>query len=278
MSVPTPLNLTVKNGNGCAFVQWSAVQGATHYDIQIKSSNTWAPNIYQTNATCFLVLDLKNQDNCMVQVMANKTDRTTEHSITYKIKPRSYLSVFDFSVKRTRTPGQMRLQWTAIPTNVGYHIERCDIGHANKYISVGNIKDNKISTFEDKTCCDPAKLTCAGHQYKISAPDAAWLPNGSKSSAQVFCIRQPKSNNSASSTTANNSTTNISTASTATLPSSSSGATATTQASGTSLYTQLKQLFGGTPTTTSSPDSNSKTNQDATDLTKALPPQITVSK
>jgi hypothetical protein len=63
------------------------------------------------------------------------------------------------------------------------------------------------------------------------------------------------------------------------LPSSSSGATTTTtQASGTSIYTQLKPLFGSTPKTTSSADSNSKTNQDATDLTKALPPQITVSK
>ncbi len=272
MSVPTPLDLTVKNGDGCAFIQWSAVQGATNYDIQIKSSNTWVPSLYQTKATCFLVIDLKNQDNYMVQVIANKTDGTTERSINYKIKPRALLSVFNFSVRRTGTPGKMKLQWTAIPTNVGYNIERCDIGHANKYISVGNIKDNNISTFEDQTSCDPTKLTCAGHQYKISASDAAWLPNGSKSSTVVFCMRQPKSNNSALSATANTST-----VPTATLP-SSSGATTTTQAGATSLATKLKQIFGGATKTTSSPDTNPKTKHDATDLTKALPPQITVSK
>jgi hypothetical protein len=261
MATVTTLNLTVKNGYERAFIQWSAVHGATNYDLQVKDPHACTLRVYKSKATHVVVTDLNNQENYWVQVVANKTDGTTERSMDYLIKPRADLPYFYLWVKCTGTPGKMRLQWTTIPTIVGYHIERWDIGHANKYITVGNIQDNNISTFEDQTPCDPTKLGCAGHQYKIFALDATWLPKGSKSSAKVFCMQEAKINNPALSTT-----------------SSLSGATTTIQMYIDGLISQWARLFAMDDTTRSFPDTNSNKKQSVTNITTALPPQITVSK
>ncbi|CAF1154227.1 unnamed protein product [Adineta steineri] len=190
MSLRTPTNINVKNGDGCAFITWSTVPNATMYEIQIKNQKTWLSEMSRTSINYFVQMNLINGQCYIVQIKAINEKSISPPSSDVKIRPRACQCLFDFSAKRIGNSCQIRLKWTAIPTNVGYHIERCDIGHANKYFTINNITDNNVSTITDQTSCDMTKLQCAGHFYKISASDAPWLPNGSKSTAMVLCIKQ----------------------------------------------------------------------------------------
>lgn len=110
----------------------------------------------------------------MFKVTAMDKYATVEKSRKLKIRPRVTLSVFEFSAKRSGYTDRIRLKWTTTPTNAGLP----NIDHANKYISMRNIMDSKISSFEERTPCDPTKLSCADHTYKMSASDATWLCDG----------------------------------------------------------------------------------------------------
>jgi len=203
--------LIVKSADGSALLSWPVIENATEYEVQIRKQNISAPDIYRTTTTWFFVKNLTNQQNYTAQVHAKNNDTTINKSLTLPLKPRSFLSVFNFSAIPKGDAGKITLTWTYLPIDVSYQIERCDIGHANKYINVKSIADKNLSSYVDETPCDPTKLVCAGHYYKLSSSDAPWLPTGSITTSKILCMRKlkPKTDSSALSSNTDTSTTSL---------------------------------------------------------------------
>ncbi|CAF1037008.1 unnamed protein product [Didymodactylos carnosus] len=189
MVLSKPSDFVATNGDASVFLQWSPVLNATQYEIQIKAEDTWAKNIHYTTATSFIGTDLKNGTHYLAQVIAINAVRQSEPSITLKIRPKVGQSLFNLSIKRGQQQGQMSLKFRAVPTDLGYKIERCDVADMSVYICVATIKDKNTVSYEDKTNCDPLQHSCLGHYYTMSIPDAIWWPGTGVLSRKVFCIR-----------------------------------------------------------------------------------------
>ncbi|CAF1157834.1 unnamed protein product [Adineta steineri] len=192
MELSRPSFVHISNGDKCAFLSWSSVTNSNQYEVKIEHNSTKVTTLYYTTSTSFLITKLENGEFYVAQVTALNNTKRSESSIGVMLRPKLRQSLSKLSATSTEKPGQIKLQWTATPTDFGFQIERCNIGDISGYRRIAWLPYNNIMTYEDQTDC-LLECLCPGHYYTITFRDTAWASGAGVLSKKVFCITSSNS-------------------------------------------------------------------------------------